>query len=73
MVKMSAKLGGGRDVEDPNITDSDPVANEVQVDLHMLHPLMLDGVGEEVHGADVVAVDECALGEWAVELRQELS
>ena len=39
----------------------------------MLPPLMLDGVGGEVHGADVVAVDERALGERAVELRQELS
>jgi hypothetical protein len=27
LVKMSA--GGGRDMEDPNFTDSDPVANEV--------------------------------------------
>ena len=39
----------------------------------MLRPLMLDGVGGEVHGADVVAVDERALGERVVELRQELS
>jgi len=60
-------------MEDPNIADSDPVANEVQVDLHMLRPLMLDGVGGEVHGADVVAVDERGLGERAMELRQELS
>src|SRR6185312_14323764 len=34
---------------------------------------MLDGVGGEIHGADVVAVDERSLGERAVELRQELS
>ena len=34
---------------------------------------MLDGVGGEIHGADVFAVDERALGERAVELRQELS
>ena len=60
-------------MEDLNIADSDPVANEVQVDLHMIRPLMLNGVGGEVHGADVVAVDERALGERAMELRQELS
>jgi hypothetical protein len=42
----------------PNITDSYPVANEVQVNLHMLCPLMLNRVGGEVHDADVVAVDE---------------
>ena len=60
-------------MEDPNVADSDPVANEVQVDLHMLRPLMLNRVGGEIHGADVVAVDERALGERAMELRQELS
>ena len=49
------------------------VAHEMQVNLHMLRPLMLDGVGGEIHGADVVAVDEYALGERAVKLRQELS
>ena len=57
-------------MEDPNIADRDPVASEVQVDLHMLRPLMLNGVGGEIHGADVVAVDERALGERAVELRK---
>ena len=36
-------------MEDTNIADSDPVVNEVQVDLHMLRPLMLNGVGGEVH------------------------
>ena len=60
-------------MEDPNIANSDPVANDVQVDLHMLRPRMLNGVGGEIHCADVVAVDERALVEWAVELRQELS
>ena len=60
-------------MEDPNIADSDPVADEVLVDLHVLLPLMLDGVGGEVHVADVVAVDERALGERAMEICQELS
>ena len=60
-------------MEDPNIADSDPFVNEVQVDLHMLRPLMLDGVSGEIHGADVVAVDERALGERAMKLSQELS
>jgi hypothetical protein len=45
----------------------------MQVNLHMLRPLMLNRVGGEVHGADVVAVDERALGERAVKLSQELS
>ena len=38
-----SKLGGSRDMEYPNIADSDFVAHEVQVNLHMLRPLMLGG------------------------------
>ena len=60
-------------MENPNIADGDPVAHEVQVDLHMLRLLMLNGVGGVIHGAEVVALDERALGERAVELRQKLS
>jgi hypothetical protein len=52
-----SELGGGRYKENPNITNSHPVTNEVQVNLHMLRTLMLNRVGGEVHGADVVAVD----------------
>jgi hypothetical protein len=40
-----SELGGGRDIEDPDVTDSNPVTNEVQVDLHMFRPLMLNWVG----------------------------
>ena len=52
-------------MEYPNIADGDSIAHEVQVNLHMLRPLMLDGVSGEIHDADVVAVDERALGERA--------
>ena len=36
-------------MEYPNIADGDPIAHEVQIDLYMLRPLMLNGVGGEVH------------------------
>jgi hypothetical protein len=39
----------------------------------MLHPLVLHGVGGEVDCTDVVTVDECAPGERAVKLSQELA
>jgi hypothetical protein len=57
-----SELGGGRYMKNPNITNSHSVSNEMQVNLHMLRPLMLNRVGGEVQGTDVVAVDECALG-----------
>jgi hypothetical protein len=47
-------------MENPNIADSHPITNEMQVNLHMLRLLMLKRVGGEIHGADVVAVDECS-------------
>jgi hypothetical protein len=54
------ELGGGRDVEDVNISTGDPLVDKVKIDLDMLHALVLDGVGGEVDGADVVAEDEGA-------------
>jgi hypothetical protein len=68
-----SELGGGRNMENPNITNSHPVSNKVQVNLHMLRPLMLNRVGGEVHGADIVAVDERALSKRTVKLNQEPS
>jgi hypothetical protein len=48
-------------VQDADITDGNTFPNEVEVDLNMLCILVLNGVGGEVDGADVVAVDESAL------------
>jgi hypothetical protein len=59
-------------MENPNISDSHLVTNEMQVNLHILRPLMLNRIGEEVHGVDVVAIDKRALGERAMKLSQEL-
>ena len=59
-------------MENPNGADGDEVTDEVQVDLHVFGPLVLDRVGGEIHRADIVAVDEGALGERGVKLSQEL-
>jgi len=56
-------------------TDSpkgDPFPNEVEVDLHVLGALMLNGVGGEVDGADVVAVDEGGRGQRVMQLLEKL-
>jgi hypothetical protein len=45
----------------------------VQVDLHVLRALMLHGIGGEVDGADIVAVDKGGVLEGTVELVEELS
>jgi hypothetical protein len=40
---------------DADIPDNNTLTNKVKIDLDMLCPLMLDGVGREVDDADVVA------------------
>jgi hypothetical protein len=45
-------------MEDMDLTDDNLLSDEMKINLHMLHALMLNGLGGEVHGADVVAVDE---------------
>jgi hypothetical protein len=46
--------------------------DEVDVDLDMLGALMLNGIGGEVDGTDVVIVDESALRQRDMELLEEL-
>jgi nucleoside-triphosphatase THEP1 len=56
------------DAESPNVNASDTLADEVQVDLHMLRALMLHRISGKVDRADVVAVDEGGALEGDVEL-----
>jgi hypothetical protein len=44
----------------------------VEVDLDMLCALVLNGVGGEVDGVDVITVDESALQQRSMELLEEL-
>jgi hypothetical protein len=45
-------------MEDADITDSDTLVDKVEVDRHMLHMLVLHGIGGEVDRVNVVAVDK---------------
>jgi hypothetical protein len=53
-------------VEYADSTKGDAFSDEMKVDLHMLGALMLYGVGGEVDGTDVVAVDEAGGLQWLV-------
>jgi hypothetical protein len=53
-------------MQDTDITDGHAFPHKVEVDLDMLCALVLNGVGGEVDGTDVVAVDECALRQQSV-------
>ena len=58
-----------KNTDSPN---GDPFPDEVEVNFHVLGALMLDGVGGEVDGADIVAVDETDGLQGLMKLVQEL-
>jgi hypothetical protein len=60
-------------MEDADLTDGDLFSDEVQINLHMLGALVLNGVIGEVHGTDVVAVDECTPRRRRLEFQQQLA
>jgi hypothetical protein len=67
------ELGGGRDVKDADNSIGNSFADEVKVDLNMLRALLLDMLGGEVDGADVVAENQSACGQRTVELLKKLA
>jgi hypothetical protein len=44
-------------MEDTNVPDGNTLADKVKINLNMFGALVLNGVGGEVNGADVVGVD----------------
>jgi hypothetical protein len=45
----------------------------MKINLHILHVLMVNEVGGEIHDANVVVVDESAIRWRSLELMQELA
>jgi hypothetical protein len=60
-------------MEDADLTDGDLFSDEVKINLHMLGALVLNGVVGEIHGTDVVAVDERAPRRRCMEFQQQLA
>jgi hypothetical protein len=60
-------------MEYADLTDGDSLSNKMKIDLQMFGALMLNGVGGEVYGAVVVAVDESAPRRRTLELMEHLA
>jgi hypothetical protein len=60
-------------MEYADLTDDDSLSDKMKINLHMFGALMLNGVGGEVHGADVVAVDESVPRRRTLELMEQLA
>ena len=67
------KLLHRRDMEDPDAPKGHLLTNEVYIELNMLRSTMMDRVGEEVNGGDVVAVDERGLVNITKQLLEQLT
>jgi hypothetical protein len=62
-----------RTMEYADLTDDDSLSDKMKINLHMFDALMLNGVGGEVHDADVVVVDESAPRRRTLELMEQLA
>ncbi|CAN6227318.1 unnamed protein product [Urochloa humidicola] len=58
-------------MDNANVADSNPLPDEVEINLDMLHALILNWVGGEVHNSDIVT-DKCGSCQWAMELQKQL-
>jgi hypothetical protein len=47
---------------------ADVRVHEVEVDLNMLGSLMLNRVGGEINGADIITINHCSTTEWTAKL-----
>ena len=60
-------------MKNADLTKGNALTNKVQIDLHMLGPLMLNRIGGEIDCTDVVTVNKCGPMERRVELGEELA
>jgi hypothetical protein len=60
-------------MKDADLADGNLLLDKMKINLHMLDALMLNGVGGEVHNADVIAVDKGAPRRQGLELVEQLS
>jgi hypothetical protein len=56
-----------------DLTDGDSLSDKMKINLQMFGALMLNGVGGEVYGVVVVAVDESAPRRRTLELMEQLA
>jgi hypothetical protein len=53
-----------------NFPNGDLVTDEVEINLNMLHALMLNEVGRQVDNIDIVIIDKCVAGQRGVQLHE---
>jgi len=59
-----------RDVKDPDVSNGNPLADEVEINLDMLRTLMLNQIGGEIHSTYIVTIDKCGPFERTVKFQK---
>jgi hypothetical protein len=57
-------------MENADFTKGDSFSDKVQINLDVFGSLMLNRVGGEVNGADIITVDYCRTTKWTSKLYQ---
>jgi hypothetical protein len=57
-------------VQNTNFSNGNLVTDKVEINLDMLYVLMLDGVGHQLDGTDIIGIDKCAVGQRGVHLHE---
>jgi len=58
-------------MQDMNITSSNLLPNEMEVNLDVLGAPMLNRVGRHVDGANVVTIDQSDAAKWNMQLKKQ--
>ena len=65
-----SKLESGGDVQNMYITEGDALSDEVEINLDMLHTLMLNRVRGEINRTNIVTIDNSRTPERRMEFLQ---
>jgi hypothetical protein len=60
-------------MEHPNLSQSNLLAYKVDVDLDMLHAMVMNGVGGHVDSTDIITIDDCRRRDGCMEFLEQLT
>jgi hypothetical protein len=60
-------------MENTCLTERNFITDKMEINFHMLDPLMLYRVGGHVHNTDIVTIDHCGSGRRVMKFTQELA
>ena len=62
-----------RYVKDPDVSNGNPLTDEVEVDLNMLRALVLNRVDRQIHGTHIVTIDKSRASQRSMKFLEQLA